>query len=112
MQDNYITATETVLLVALLVGPWIAIGIISQLALYKYRGELRKKNVILISFSLLFSSLLTVALSILVWIRFPMLAQNVLVDGGISRASFFPAIISSIVVFSLLAFVTLRLCKK
>lgn len=112
MQENYITASETIYLVAYLVGPWLIICTALQVFLFKYMKVFKKENRLVIYSSLLASILLIVVFSIALWVLFPMLAPNVMTDHGINSMPFIPAVISSLVVFIIGSFLTVLLCKK
>ena len=110
MESDYITQTETVLLMGLLTGPTIILGLTFQILFYKYKHLFIKKNRLSIFLSLSITPILVIILSFFLWIIFPNLAIGVLEKMG--EKPFFPAIIVSIIIYPLISWLTYSICKK
>jgi hypothetical protein len=110
MENDYITPTETVLLMGLLTAPTIILGLILQVLFYKYKHLFIRKNSLSLLLSLSITPILVIILSFFLWKIFPMLAVGVLEDIG--KKLFMPAIIVSIIIYPLTSWLTYGICKK
>ena len=105
---QYLMAGETILLLAILLGPALIIGTAIQCFMLSRAGLLGAPHRLFSGITLLASACLAGLMTIAIWLQFPELAPDALDPKSSTRYFFIPAFLSAAIVFPFVTMFVLR----